>query len=238
MDVPQTSQNYTQFELMMRRTNVTSAVLLVAYLVVCLPAYLIVKLPSSWSQRYTTVEIQNAWVTTCAFQHDILPPLLLIVFVCASVAWVVVIFIDTKPASTTVLASMGFTKSKISGSMSSRPLSSYCNTRTLKYIVATLVLQLINTVMLVVIDALYIRSVFNGLDPTRLFAIQGLLGAYKVMWSASYIPWAIATIDSERHAMIQELYMNLFNFIGEKQPRGRERQINRQTVRKRCRGRV
>jgi hypothetical protein len=150
--------------------------------------YCCFKSSPSWKAFNTHTE-QYTWIASVAFLHGWLPAFVtcILTFICA--------------ACCTRFESVVTEQKKTPCTPASKLL-------------ALCLLHAMNVIVVIAVNGSYVDAVLQGVSESRLFALQILLAAFKVSWSAVVIPSVLATISISTNQSFHRILMSLFAFIG------------------------
>jgi Leucine-rich repeat (LRR) protein len=174
------------------------ASLFVVVVVFALMGYLVFKLPARWSGAYVTHTVQYWWTATVAFMCG----------------WQVVLFVLILLTITSTITPAIILRliPDVIPPEFGQP-TKLENSR-LVYVYLS-ILHLVNFVLVLAINGVYVFEAVNNVAGINLLLIQATLSLFKFVWSIAVAPMCIGRIISNRWQQLPHLvFINLFLFVG------------------------
>jgi Leucine-rich repeat (LRR) protein len=164
--------------------------------------YCVFKMISPLKESYSTHSVQYLWTTTVAYLHGWAP------------VFVVLIVLYSSAVAIQRIQRNNWTVGPPKAV--SDPLSdlSQAGCVDMQTRVRIWVLHVVNIVVVVLVNALYVEATLSGLSPQLLFVVQFLLGCFKLLWKASVIPFAVRSALGSQSELPHQIFMQLFSFVG------------------------
>lgn len=172
---------------------------LVCLSLVCLLFFSVLKIEDKIDLVYSTHAVQYLWISTIAFLHGVVPTIFCMFF--AMLALAVVIF-----------RVFHFQKKEDAPEKASLDISRVVSFHS--YL--PLLLQIINIVVIVFINAIYVYLVVSNYNSSLLSIAQIFIASFKVIWCLTFVPWMSNRISKSRSRLSSlrvELFANIFNFL-------------------------
>jgi Leucine-rich repeat (LRR) protein len=170
-------------------------------LIICglgLVGYSVAKL-TDLSTAASTHTVQYWWSSTIAFLHG----------------WAISVFLCLLlVTSCTVFVAAIVSLSGLQDSTGNANLGIQCVPRLVRLVWPSIA-HVVNIVVVIAINAIYILLVVDNLEGVQVIVIQAALGLFKLAWSLSAIPWMMSHITNHLHfPLVHWIFMVLFVFLG------------------------
>jgi Leucine-rich repeat (LRR) protein len=169
--------------------------------------YCVFKMVSPLKESYSTHSVQYLWTTTVAYLHGWAPVFVVLAVLYNStiaVQWVRRINWTTGSPNIEIMKAASDPASDLSRA---RRVGVHNGVR-------IWILHVVNIVVVVLVNALYVEATLSGLSPQPLFAVQFFLGCFKLLWKASVIPFAVRSALGSQNELPHQIFMQLFSFVG------------------------
>jgi Leucine-rich repeat (LRR) protein len=187
-----------EFLLFLRRTTVSVVVLTTIYVSICMVTYIGMKAGhSTASFSLSTTTKQYAWITTTAYMHGAAPVVLIFCYLSASFG-----YIGCRVRSK---------RYRFSQTVSRRHDGYMTVVVSLgRHGLLPVGVQCVNFAVALCVNGMYLRLVeFEHISPVQRIAAELMLTAFKLLWTATYIPFSMSllTQHSSGHKMWHYVFM-------------------------------